>query len=348
MDAMITACGLVSPVGLNLAQTYSSVRAGVVRIQEYADALTLPADDRTDEYEPLKGCRVPVIPRPVGSLPELTAAALQDLLAGGRLTRDQLRRLAFLFALAPSDRPGRTVPSEGDLRGLVQGLVGGPVGPVQGFPVGEVAAMWAVEAAGRLLERDMVDGCVVIGVDSWHSGLSLAWLDENGRLKSARNRNGFVPGEAACALLLETPVAAKRRKAAPLARVAGTSRAKETRPLSSGEPSTGQGLAGMFRELPGLTGDGASVEWVICDLNGERYRHQDWGNCLVNLSGLFRGLDHVWHPAECLGDLGSAGGAVHLALAARAFQKGQAPAAECVVWGSADSGERAGILVRAA
>jgi 3-oxoacyl-[acyl-carrier-protein] synthase-1 len=88
------------------------------------------------------------------------------------------------------------------------------------------------------------------------------------------------------------------------------------------------------------------VEWVAGDLNGESYRAREWGLSQVMLLEHFRRLKHIWHPADSLGDVGAASGAVLVSLAARAWDKEYAPAEKCLIFAGSDDGSRGALLLQ--
>jgi 3-oxoacyl-[acyl-carrier-protein] synthase II len=124
------------------------------------------------------------------------------------------------------------------LRTLANGLPAllclelGARGPSHNLVHGATAGMHAVEAALDDLEDGRVDLAVVVGADAL-TGLP-AWLayEAAGRLSHAPppsacrpfdcDRDGFAPGEAAAALVLERPAAARARGVPALGRLADT------------------------------------------------------------------------------------------------------------------------------
>jgi 3-oxoacyl-[acyl-carrier-protein] synthase-1 len=87
---------------------------------------------------------------------------------------------------------------------------------------------------------------------------------------------------------------------------------------------------------------------VLTDLNGERWRFLEWA---LASSPALLGLPpdwRLWHPADCFGDVGAATGAVHLCLAARAFERGYAVGDGVIIFNAAETGERASLCVHPA
>ena len=113
------------------------------------------------------------------------------------------------------------------------------------------------------------------------------WTRSTGdfRLKSARAVDGFIPGEGAVLLLLETAAKAAARKAEPLGVLSEFGFGREIRNYASDLMSSGDGLRQALQPaLARPPKPGSAGRWVLCDLNGESYRA-----C---------GMGHSPHPAR--------------------------------------------------
>ena len=182
------------------------------------------------------------------------------------------------------------------------------------------------------------------GVDSHLFSEELSRLDRAGRLKSPRNRDGFIPGECAAAVLLERRAEALKRGAVPLASVESAATAVEKHLIGSGEQATGEGLATAIQSAC-AAGLPQGPSWVICDLNGESYRFREWGLVRVRLTQQLQGVRRLWHPADCLGDVGAATGGVMMGVLGRSFQRGYAPADRALLWAGSDEGQRTALVL---
>ena len=90
------------------------------------------------------------------------------------------------------------------------------------FVVGHAAGVLALRAAGEKLAEGSLEGCVVAGVESYLIPETLEWLEESDQLHGAgalNNAWGFIPGEAAGAVMLLGRAAGLRLEIPALGRV---------------------------------------------------------------------------------------------------------------------------------
>lgn len=339
----VTGLGALSPVGGGVVQTCASIRAGLDRFTEYPLYDVLTADPEWDDPEPLIGStsKLDLNAQGPDRMLEHAMPAIREAMERARLMRKQLARTALWLAL-PEDHPSLAnwhLPRFTDV--LLQRTGLSQLSDVKADLLGHAGVLRLIEEASALLHRGEADACVVVGVDSYFAPERLRALDEARRLKSVRNVDGFLPGEAACALVLETEAMANARGQPILGVVRALAVATEAQPLTSDKQSTGAALTRVFRSL--LTG--AKERFVLCDLNGESYRAFEWGLIRTRVGDRFGELRELIHPAMSLGDVGAASGAVQIACALSAFERGYAAAPEALVWCASDSGLRAGARI---
>jgi len=349
----ISGLGMVSPVGLNAAQSCAAVRAGISLFKECDDFECEPEELDWSEPEPAIGARAPEscfapsgLELPQSRITALLLQAIQDLIRNSGMSRNEFARANVYIAVPAADRTGLAegLPVE-ELRAFFSSAIKPFFGELKFFPGPSGAFFSAFAQAADRLSQDRDAAFVVAGVDSYHDFNTLSWLDRLGRFKSGRNRDGFVPGEAAAAVLLKAGVTAEAGAGKPLAIVEGLGLASEKNVIGSGCHSTAAGLSEAILMAAGSNGSAPAFQWAACDLNGESYRSMEWGLCQVRLSGYFSGLKQVWHPADCMGDIGAASGAALTVLAARAFEKSYAPADKCLIFCSSDDGARAALVL---
>lgn len=218
-----------------------------------------------------------------------------------------------------------------------------PGGTWQAISGGHTAFARALHTAGVYLAGRPGGRCVVAALDSLLDPQCLEPLLLQRRLKTEDNPVGLTPGEAGVALLLR---AADRLPAAGLRSRALIRGVSLTAPLSDDTPPHGRALASCVRALLPAQELEREPHWVS-DHTGEEERAMEWGNLQVLLQGEppHWGTFDAWFPAMGFGDTGAASGGVGLCLAARALERGYAPARSTIILSSAGDGGRSAILL---
>jgi 3-oxoacyl-[acyl-carrier-protein] synthase-1 len=218
---------------------------------------------------------------------------------------------------------------------------------VRCFAADEAGFAEAASAAFELIQRGAAGRCIVGGVDCYVDVESLDVAHDLGLLKTDANPVGFMPGEAAAFVALESLRRTRRDRGAPHALLHAPAIAREPFHRCSGRPALGAALAGsILASLSGLPGRSPTPSFLVGSLNGDGYRAQDFGTALVRL-GPTRDLGELphWRPAASFGQIGAALGAASVAVCARAFSRGYAPGDVGLVWLTGDRGDRAAFAV---
>lgn len=345
---VLTGFDLLTAVGDDAVQTCASVRAGIVRFAELPTFAPTTKDPGWDPDEPLVAACVPDLSPELPLRARLVALALRVLrgLPGQvGLTRARLGETALLVALPFDDA---AVQAEGVSSLFLPELLaasGLPApGVVRALAGGHTATFELLADGERLLAEERVASVLVLAVDSYLTPGRLAALDDARRVRSERNVDGFIPGEAAAALFLEPQAVVRRRGGRELAVVHSPGRDSEANLVTSDVQSSGRGLSEAIGRALEAAPPGP-CPWVLCDLNGESYRAYEWGMAMARLPEPLGSVGRLEHPAECLGDVGAASGAVLVGLAARALSRGYAPAREALLWTASDGPTRAAVRI---
>jgi 3-oxoacyl-[acyl-carrier-protein] synthase-1 len=291
----VLATGLVCGVGLTAAESCAAIRCGV---NNFAETRFIGAGG-----EWLIGSAA-TLEKPWRGLPKLArmaAAALQDCF--GQLPEVAAERVPVLLCVAEPERPGRLPGLEGILpeieavlglrlhahsRVLGQGRVGGAV---------------ALRTARRLLVEGRHKYVIVAGVDGFLAGPMLAAYDAENRLLRPDNSNGFIPGEAAGAVLLASW---EEGMAAPLL-LRGLGFAREPAFYGSGKPLRGDGLVAAVRGALAEAGIALhDCDHRIADVSGEQYRFKEAALAVTRILRARKVMFSIWHPADCIGEVGAA------------------------------------------
>ena len=335
----ITGAAAITSVGDDVDQTCSSIRAGIKGFSEHTFFEPLPRDPESGDVRPLVVARAPGIdPRREGRerLFDLLVPVLSDLVGRAGLEARQMADCALLLALPEGDP---ATDSWGLDSGWADELVARSslsFARVKTIRAGRPGMLCLLQEAARLFATRAASRVIVAGVDSYLTGERLSHLDRGYRLKSPRGVDGFIPGEAASALLLQPASRVEPRDAPVLGVFAAMGQAEEPRPFTSELQSTGRGLCEALR--PALA---QPVGWVACDMNGESYRGFEWGVATARLAREMGSVTRLVHPAVSHGDIGAATGGVLAASIVAAFRRGYAPASEAVIWAAGDGPVRA-------
>ena len=218
---------------------------------------------------------------------------------------------------------------------------------VRSVPAGHAGGLALMGDALREIHSGAIEACVVGGLESYFAAAeTMEWLDLTRRLASSRSRSSFVPGEAACFCLLASDRQCRRWGLPALGTVLSAGIAREPARVRDGEVCTGTGLTLAVDEaLRRLDGPARRVDAIVCDVNGERYRGDEWGYTCLRLGQWFDDPTAYWSPADCWGDVGAASGPLFAMLACQAAQRGYAPGSRFLLWCSSDNGLRAAVVL---
>lgn len=333
-EVEISASGMVTTVGLTSPASCAAIRAGISRVEETRFVI----DDVA-----LFGARV----RLEGVGKDLREKLLVMLnLAVGECLGDVEHRddLPLILCLPEPSRPG--VPEGLDQRFLATlrrrlGL-GIPVSAKGIISLGRVGGVQGIEEASRLI-ADGAEMCVVAAVDSFHSSATLTAYHQINRLKTDDDPDGFIPGEAASAILLRGPT-----KESGALRCLGIGHGIEPAPLGSEEPLRAEGL---FQAIRSAFKDGGcsyrDVDYRITDVTGEHYSFKEAALALTRTLRERRKRFEMWHPAGSVGEVGAATVPLLLGIALEASRRGYAPGPGVLCHFSGDGSERATMILRA-
>jgi 3-oxoacyl-[acyl-carrier-protein] synthase-1 len=218
------------------------------------------------------------------------------------------------------------------------------------LPGGHAAALDALRQATEKVRRGEWPLCVVGGADSYLHAERLGALERSRQLLVDDGRAGFIPGEAAGFVALARADVAKRLKLPSLAVVCGAHATNEPKRIKTETINLGEGLAAAIQgAMVGLRLPDEAIDTVYCDLNGERFRSEEWGFAVLRLPMSFRDPAAYVSPVSAWGDIGAASGALLAILAVQSWKRGYARGPRALLWASSEGGLRAAVsLERAA
>ena len=312
---VIVGLGLVTPLGLGLAQTAANVRAGLSAAGE------LDAVDSA--YRRIVGCRL-AAPHlgiaPLAGVPyqvlELAALAAPAVVAARGACNDELP----CRCAVPDGIDGARVVQR--LAGLVHCAT----------THGRAGGLQALAAATAPLE-------LILAVDSLVHPRVLSELEAANRLRTESQAEGGVPGQAAVAVLVATRTEAQRRQLPILALLAGSGCAQDPATSTNGEACTGEGLTTALWQALGDRGHPVTNWWTT--VTGERFFAAELSATQIRIAERTVPGLVPRHAAQALGDTGAAAGLLAMALA---ISERRYPA---LVSASSDDGTRAAVVVEA-
>ncbi len=341
-NVAIVSTGARTPLGLNALASAAAVRAGLRRIQLHPTMVDSEGEafraglDALLEPDRLGGGRLAV----------LAKSALDEALAPIAEKLAECGQVETLLSL-PETRPGFTDTNAAWLaRGITKSFPRSR--PAEVVARGHAGALDALREALVRLTEGRAEVCVVLGVNSYFSPDTIAWLDSNRQIAGHRSRSGFIPGEAAGCLIVASGLAAGHLRRHPIARIRSAASAVETRRIKGNAEVLGHGLAeAILQANASSTFPGEAADDVYCDINGERYRTDEWGFTLFRAGHVVRNTAYRM-SAHCWGDIGAATGALGCILASRAWARGYASGPRALVWGSSEAGLRSAVILEEA
>lgn len=258
------------------------------------------------------------------------------------LPRSDWPGIPLLLCVAERERPGRLDGLDEPLLTVIEQALGlqFAAGTLI-IPQGRVSALIALREARRRLAEPATTRVLVVATDSLLTWPTLSVYQAGARLLSQDNSNGFMPGEAAGALLLTRP------GAAPALCCTGLGLAREPAPIAAETPLRAEGLTTAIRAALGEAGRGLhALDYRITDLAGEQYYFKEAALALTRILRERKETFDLWHPAESIGETGAAAGLAMLAVADAAARKAYAPGPGLLAHCANDAGQRAAAVLR--
>ena len=339
----IVSLGASTPIGRDAWSSAAAVRAGISGFAEH------PYLDDT-AGEPMNVAMAPWLDIDVEGKDRFEALlfpAIDDALHPVGANADGFR-IGLAVGL-PAPRPGLPPNLEQQLRQAINQRYGRRFADVAMFGVGHAAGVLALLASDKKLTEGSLEGCVVAGVESYLIPETLEWLEESDQLHGAgalNNAWGFIPGEAAGAVMLLGRAAGLRLKIQALGQVLSVGTGTEHNRIKTETVCTGKGLTAAFRQaLTALPSD-TQVTDVYCDMNGEPYRADEFGFACLRTKAAFGSASDFVAPADCWGDVSAASIPLAMILSSIAGAKSYANGAHSFLWASSESGERGAVLLQ--
>lgn len=333
----IVGLGARTSVGASVQAMAAAVRGGISGLSLHPRFVDQGREPVSFACDPELDPELPLVERMAAMVHASTDEALTS---AASITPD-----GCLLAL-PESRAGLPADLESMLAGMQALHLKLSRDAVRTLPRGHAGGLMALQAAAQWVARGDFQAVLVVGVDSYHDAQTMRSLELHRRLKCSQIRGGFPPGEAAGACLLVRKPVAERAGLQVLAKIRAAATAVEPNPLRGTEPCVGAGLtAAIASATQGLRLPQEEIAMTYCDLNGERFRNEEFAFAQLRTQDAFVDANNYFSPADCWGDVGAASGPLYVALAAASKQRGYARGPLSLLWAGSDSGYRSAVTL---
>jgi len=340
-DIAIIGLGAITSVGLNVAATAAAVRAGIDGFEEHPFMIS-------QEGEPYILGMVPVVePELFGTqrMLKLAVAAAEEALIP---LKKQISLMGTIITITglPETRPGIPDGLELPIKDNLSSHSNYSLKNFYTLQHGYSSGLMAMQHAKKILSNGECDFCLVGGVDSYIDPDMLDWIEENEQLHTPDNAWGFIPGEASGYCLLCT-IETSQRLQLPIKAFLGDSASyMEINKIKTETVCIGEGLTKAVKQVTEPLTDSTKLDYMICDMNGDAYRADEFGFMLARLSNRFKDPSNFLAPADCWGDIGAASGPLYVSLLSVAAEKSYSEGSNNLLWTSSENGERSSTIIK--
>lgn len=333
----IVSTGLVTSVGLTAPAACAAIRAGITN---HTETRFMGSDG-----EWTMGAQVPLEKpwRGRTKLVKMAGMAIREALQPlGEIAPESL---PLLLCVAERDRPGRLDGLDDALVPALEAELGMRFHTAASgvIPQGRASVLLALAQARKLMTNELLPRVLIAATDSLLVAPTLAAYGEQDRLLTAQNSNGFIPGEGAGAIVVGPRQDAK----SPQLLCLGVGRGTESAPLASEEPLRADGLTeAIMSALTDADCGMGDLDFRITDNSGEQYYFKEAALALSRTLRVRKEEFDIWHPADCIGEVGAAIGTAIFAKACAACQKAYARGRSILVHAGNDAGRRAAVVLR--
>ncbi|UHD16106.1 hypothetical protein [Thiocapsa bogorovii] len=329
----IKSTGLVTSVGLSAPAACAAIRA---KISNPTETRFMGSDG-----EWIMAHQVPLAEpwRGLSKLTKMAAMAIAECLDG--IPSADWASIPLLLCVAERERPGRLDGLDEHLFLDIENELGSTFSPESTIiAAGRVGVAVALSQARKLIYEGSKPRVLIAATDSLLTWPTLNVYEREDRLLTAGNSDGFMPGEAGGALLVGLP----HRETELIC--PGVGFGFENAHVRSDQPLKAEGLASAIKESLRDAGRTESIlQFRVTDVSGEQYYFKEASLAFSRLDRTKRKQFDFWHPAECVGQTGSAIGIVMLAVLKSACEKRYAKGDNILAHVANDNGKRASMIL---
>jgi len=331
----ITGTGMVTGVGLNAPASCAAIRCAIDNFQETRFM------DNGGEW--IMGCEVPLEEpwRGKTKLIKMAVAAIQECLQGNQQIKPE--ETPLLLCLSEQERKGRVIDDDNQFFLDLQDELGLEFhAKSRVIAKGHVAVAVALKHARQLIQDLKVKHVLVAATDSLLVGATLAHYEEYERLLTSNNSNGFIAGEAGAALVVEPVATGQENQLVCVGLGVGVEEAH----IYSEEPLRANGLTEAIREALGDAGYSmGDLDFRVTDLSGEQYYFKEASLALLRILRERKDEFDIWHPADCIGEVGAVLAVVMLTVLKCACEKEYSKGNKILAHLGNDDGKRSAMIL---
>jgi 3-oxoacyl-[acyl-carrier-protein] synthase-1 len=321
---------MVTAVGLDAPSSCAAMRA---RLDGFRETRFLGAAG-----EWLIGGPVPLPRNWIGvkRVAHMAAGAIVEALAGAPGAEADA---ALILCLAEEDRPGRPVTDAAAFARMVGEIA--EVAPATRTRIvahGRPGGFVALQAARKVLAEGHARHVVICGVDSYLTAPAVAHYLANDRLLVPGNANGFIPGEAAAAVVCGLTGDGLRLGGLGLAREEAF--LYNTRDEGGAHlPLRADGMTRAYAQALDEAGVRLSQAGLVMgDFSGEKFFFQQSALAMLRLQRERTEVHPIWAIGASLGNIGAAVVPLMLGWTLHATRRRYAPPGPVMIEASADDG----------
>lgn len=332
---VIQRTGLVTAVGLTAAESCAAFRTKITNPTETRFI------DSGGEWIMAHQVELEQPWRGLTKLAKMAAMAIEEALHD--VPKKERGSLPLLLCVAEAERPGRMAGLDDQLFLQIQKELGVTFAPESAVVTqGRVGVAVALAQARALMAKAKIPRVLIAATDSLLSWPTLSHYERQDRLLTGTNSNGFMPGEAAGALLVSAP----QGRVGELV-CTGIGFGREVANLDSGEPLRADGLTqAIMASLGEAVCQMHDMDFRITDNSGEQYYFKEAALALPRTLRQRKAEFEHWHPAECTGESGAASGVTVVAAALAACDKAYTKGPNVLAHWANDAGQRAALTLR--
>lgn len=344
--------GAVTSVGLDAPSTFAAMRGRLnnffktTMVDSKGECIPGCPVDFGEDVEPLDA---------IGKQIEMVVRSIRECCKA--LPRAEPGSIPLLLCVSEVTRPGRPKNLEHLLVDGIHRAFGRIFAPDSSiFAYGQASAAFALDACFKM--QDKYPLILIAGVDSYLNFTTLQTLHERGRILSSDNQDGFIPGEAACCLLIGRPDAIERipplysnvkmpEQTPQIAKenlfCAGLGIYREAAVIGGTAPNRAVGLAEAIKTaLKSVQDQPDTIGLRISAQSSEDFYAKEFamacGRAGVSATPL-------WCLSDSLGETGAAAGLLSVAWAYASGHKDYIPASHALCLSASDEGERAALVL---